>query len=412
MAETTNTSLGPDSVPLEAKNKKQNEEYVEKEFKATPEEVKAAMKALKQFKLLPAETREAIIEMMRSGKGIDKVTIQSIAAFMAARQGLHVRFLDRHSAEGSHTVLKTDNNRLILLDPSYNNGKHYRADIFFHELYHDFAASGNINELTKIIHEYAPADFMRAVADRYAGHYNDGVTISDYLTKTNKKWTEENVKKYFEEYTDITYGEVMEEVAAGTMGRVMGNRSFLKSLRSKNMLSRAYHFIDRAVRVIANRAITVGGDNTAGFTLTFRDALAYRRLYAEALFRANEALNEQQIKAILTSLKEADERDMERATKLSISGIYYNTQQLKNNAIDVAQMESIITIGEHEFEADGKTTLKEKVVAFFNSIGNNAIHPELGDITLNQASFRDDKAHGLTRRKINSFKAIPTAIEK
>lgn len=317
--EATNTSLGPDSVPLEAKNKKQNEEYVEKEFKATPEEVKRAMKAVKDFKLLPAETREAIIEMMRSGKGIDKVTIQSIAAFMAARQGLHVRFLDRHSAEGSHTVLKTDNNRLILLDPSENNGKHYRADIFFHELYHDFAATGGLNELTEHIHSHAPSYFMRAIADRYTGYYNNGVTISSYLEKDNKKWTEANVKKYFEQYTEISYDEVMEEVAAGTMGRVMGKRSFMKDLRQHNLLTRAYYRIVNLCKVIANRAVEVGGDNTAGFVLTFRDALEYRALYAKALFRSNINLNEKQIRAITEALREAGERDMERATKLSLA---------------------------------------------------------------------------------------------
>lgn len=61
-------SLGPDSVPVEERGtpKKTAEEYVETEFKASPEEVKAATKAVKQFKLLDAETREAIINMIQS----------------------------------------------------------------------------------------------------------------------------------------------------------------------------------------------------------------------------------------------------------------------------------------------------------------------------------------------------------
>ena len=312
------SSLGPDSVPVEERGTpKKAEEYVETEFKATPEEVKAAMKAVKQFKLLDAETREAIINMMRSAAGIDKVTVQSIAAFMAVRSGLHVRFMKDHRAEGSHDILKKSGRRLILLDPSKMNGKHWRADIFFHELYHDMAATGDLKGLTKAIYDTAAPAFQHAVADLYTAYHNKGVSISQFLD--GQKWTEARVKEYFDTYKGISFDAMMEEVAAGTIGRVMGSKKFIRSLRQVGALKRVFYGITNIVQAIANRAITVGGDNTAGFTLTFRDALAYKALYSRALIEAETHPSPEAIAKLKKVIEDSAERDEDRArTKMSL----------------------------------------------------------------------------------------------
>ncbi len=319
---SSKSSLGPDSVsPKEDDGtpKKPSEEYVETEFKATPQEVKAAMKAVKQFKFLDAETREAIINMMRSAGGIDKVTVQSIAAFMAVRSGLQVRFMKDHREEGSHDVLKKSGRRLILLDPDKMNGKHWRADIFFHELYHDMAATGDLKGLTKAIYETADPAFQHAVADLYTAHYNKGVSLSKFLN--GKKWTEARVKEYFETYKGISFEAMMEEVAAGTMGRVMGSKKFIRSLRQVGILKRTYYNIAELVQSIANRAITVGGDNTAGFTLMFRDALGYKALYSRAVIESETDLSPEAIAELKKVLEEAAEMDEDRArTKFSFAG--------------------------------------------------------------------------------------------
>lgn len=318
--EGAKASLGADSIPENetAKAKKPSEEYTETAVKATPEEVKAATKAVKQFKLLDAETREAIIQMMRSASGIDKVTVQSIAVFMSGRSGLHVRFMKDHRAEGSYDVLTKSGRRLILLDPSKMNGKHWRADLFFHELYHDMVRKGNMKGLTKAIYDTAAPSFQHAVADLYTAYYNKGVSISKFLD--GKKWTEKNVEAYFKEHNGVSFDDVMEEVAAGTMGRVMGSKKFIRSLRQVGILKRVYYNIAELVQSIANRSITVGGDNTAGFTLTFRDALGYKALYSRAVIESEADLSPEAISELRRVIEEAAERDEDRArTKMSLS---------------------------------------------------------------------------------------------
>ena len=312
--ENAKASLGADSIPENetAKAKKPSEEYTETAFKATPEEVKAATKAVKQFKLLDAETREAIIQMMRSAGGIDKVTVQSIAVFMSVRSGLHVRFMKDHRAEGSYDVLTKSGRRLILLDPSKMNGKHWRADIFFHELFHDMVRKGNMKGLTKAIYDTAAPSFQHAVADLYTAYYNKGVSISKFLD--GKKWTEKNVEAYFDAHNGVSFDAVMEEVAAGTMGRVMGSKKFIRSLRQVGILKRVYYNIAELVQSIANRSITVGGDNTAGFTLTFRDALGYKAMYSRAVIESEANLSPEAIAELRRVIEEAAERDEELGT--------------------------------------------------------------------------------------------------
>ena len=320
---TTKSSLGSDPTVLEEGGAaKSDSEYVEKEFKATPDEVKRASKMVKEFKFLPAKQREAIIEMMRTAGNIDKLTVSSIAHFMASREGLNVRFMKNHVAEGSFDVLTKSGERLILLDPKYNNGKYYRADILAHELYHDIIAESSADAgkaLNEMIHESVSPSLRREIADRYTKHFN-GKSISEYLAEKNEKWTETNVKDYFKEYTKISYAEIMEEVSAGVMGKIVGQRAFIRQLRAKGLLARTFDHIRNICGAIANRAMTVGGDRSPGFTIAFRDALQFKALYSQAVIATNTDLTPALVTELKSALQSVAEFDEERArTKLSLS---------------------------------------------------------------------------------------------
>lgn len=326
---TTKSSLGADPTVLEEGSEEKGEsEYVEKEFKATPDEVKRASKMVKEFKFLPAKQREAIIEMMRTAGNIDKLTVSSIAHFMASREGLNVRFMKNHVAEGSFDVLKKSGERLILLDPKYNNGKHYRADILAHELYHDIIAESSADAgkaLNEMIHESVSPSLRREIADRYAKHFN-GKSISEYLAEKNEKWTETNVKEYFKEYTKISYAEIMEEVSAGVMGKIVGQRAFIRQLRAKGLLARTFDHIRNICGAIANRAMTVGGDSSPGFTIAFRDALQFKALYSQAVIATNTDLTPALVTDLKKALQSVAETDEEKArTKYSFAGVHSKT---------------------------------------------------------------------------------------
>ena len=406
------SSLGPDSVPVEERGTpKKAEEYVETEFKATPEEVKAAMKAVKQFKLLDAETREAIINMMRSAAGIDKVTVQSIAAFMAVRSGLHVRFMKDHRAEGSHDILKKSGRRLILLDPSKMNGKHWRADIFFHELYHDMAVTGDLKGLTKTIYDTAAPAFQHAVADLYTAYYNKGVSISQFLD--GKKWTEANVEAYFKEHDGVSFDDVMEEVAAGTMGRVMGSKKFIRSLRQVGALKRVFYGITNIVQAIANRAITVGGDNTAGFTLTFRDALAYKALYSRALIEAETHPSHEAIAKLKKVIEDSAERDEDVArTKMSLGGeqnqYTYNSLTSKDDLTIIDFPNSIPKTKEGKIDKKAVITEARKNAQKQNNPKNTATstYVHVDDLGLDVLLSRDGIEHGIARSEETALAAM------
>ena len=306
-------SIGDDSVPPRERSggEKAAEAYEEKDFTATPQEVKAAMKAVKVYKLLPPDRRQAIIEMMRSAGGIDKVTVASIANIMSARDGLHVRFMKGHRAEGSHDVLKSGE-RLILLNPEKTEGKYWRRDILFHELWHDLSRDGGTKVLTEEIYRRSAPAFQHMVVDRYTKYYN-GVSMSKFLD--GKKWTEENVKAYFDTYTKISYDEVMEEVAAGTAGRVMGSKNFIKNFRDVSMLRRVFYGISDVCRAMVNKTYMTNGEETAGFMLSFKEALTFRRLYELAYTKERFHLDEGVLRAMEEIFMERDEGDRDDAVQ-------------------------------------------------------------------------------------------------
>ena len=92
-------------------------------------------------------------------------------------------------------------------------------------------------------------------------------------------------------------------------------------------------------------------------------------------------------------------------------GVSATNDQLAENAHKVVNMSNVAVLNGTEFAADGKTSLKEKVVNFFDSVGNKVITQEIGEVLLTRTSFSDDKGHGLTKNKIVSFKAIPEVLQ-
>lgn len=279
------------------------------------EEIKKAKKLVKGFEYLSADRRNAIVEMLRSGEGIEKETLSSVAHFMAVRPGLHVRFMKGMSGEGSHTKLKSGD-RLILLDPELRHGKKYRSDVLFHEIYHDIVATGDVKQVTEAVVKSTSKDFRRGIADRYAEYYN-GISITDWLAKNNKKYTEKNFDEYFKAYKGISRADVMEEIAAACMGKVMGTNGFIKEHGGNvKLVQRVFFGLRKLARALMNRQVQIGEDSD-GFTLAFRDVLAYKRLYEVAFFKTAYGISGVDLDELAEKLEKRDEADKDAIPDMS-----------------------------------------------------------------------------------------------
>jgi hypothetical protein len=64
-----------------------------------------------------------------------------------------------------------------------------------------------------------------------------------------------------------------------------------------------------------------------------------------------------------------------------------------------------------EFERKENTTLKKQINQFYDSI-ENKVGSVFGEIILDNRAFKDDSAHGLSRIKIASFKALPEVLKQ
>ena len=95
----------------------------------------------------------------------------------------------------------------------------------------------------------------------------------------------------------------------------------------------------------------------------------------------------------------------------SIKGIEFTQSQLNEGIKKVAQMQPVTTLSWAEFQKS-ETDLVTQVSRYFDSIGNVAHSPQLGEVILDSRGIKDSIAHGLGRIKAASFAAVPAVIER
>ena len=70
---------------------------------------------------------------------------------------------------------------------------------------------------------------------------------------------------------------------------------------------------------------------------------------------------------------------------------------------------ALVELSGDEFRPDG-TRLSEKVLSFFDSLGNKVVHPALGEIILDRGSVKSSISHGLSRIKAIAYSALPFVL--
>ena len=89
----------------------------------------------------------------------------------------------------------------------------------------------------------------------------------------------------------------------------------------------------------------------------------------------------------------------------------FTTEETEAAYKEIAGMDPVAEITGDEFQK-GEVDLVTRVTEFFNSMGNHIFNQQLGDITLDRRSAKDDVAHKLNKKKAASFAAIPEVIKQ
>jgi hypothetical protein len=84
-------------------------------------------------------------------------------------------------------------------------------------------------------------------------------------------------------------------------------------------------------------------------------------------------------------------------------------EAIARNKAEVAGMEPVAEMDGSEFPK-GSTGLVDQVTEFFKSIGNRAVNPSIGQVTLDRRGAKSSLEHGMGRNKAIAFKAVPDVI--
>ena len=84
-------------------------------------------------------------------------------------------------------------------------------------------------------------------------------------------------------------------------------------------------------------------------------------------------------------------------------------EAIARNKAEVAGMEPVAEMDGSEFPK-GSTGIVDQVTEFFKSIGNRAVNPSIGQVTLDRRGAKSSLAHGIGRNKAIAFKAVPDVI--
>ena len=88
----------------------------------------------------------------------------------------------------------------------------------------------------------------------------------------------------------------------------------------------------------------------------------------------------------------------------------YTEADIKNNSERLRSMEAVERLSGNEL-GDRNVPLKDRVQAFFNSLGNNIRTDRFGDVALGNSSVRSEIRHGHTPQKVMTYAAIPSVLQ-
>nr|WP_297305004.1 hypothetical protein [uncultured Lachnoclostridium sp.] len=251
------------------------------------------------------------------------------------------------------------------------------------------------HELTHFIKEYAP-DAYQIYQDKCikAITESEGVDIEDMVSSY--------IAAYEKEGQKLSRAEAMDEIAADATQKFLNDPDFIHSVVHDN--------VNLAQKVIDFFTDVIGAIKELIQTGSTRKA-------AKGLEEKLEYFEECR-KTWLAGIDEAGERyksGMELEGEGKSKYVLEKPDQVTNQKIEenygiVADMEPVITLKGNEF-MKGDKNLGQQVREYFDSFGNMVHNDIVGDIIINNRSFKDDSAHGLGRLKSMTFKSVPEVLK-
>lgn len=251
------------------------------------------------------------------------------------------------------------------------------------------------HELTHFIKEYA-SDAYQIYQDKCikAITESEGVDIEDMVSSY--------IAAYEKEGQKLSRAEAMDEIAADATQKFLNDPDFIHSVVHDN--------VNLAQKVIDFFTDVIGAIKELIQTGSTRKA-------AKGLEEKLEYFEECR-KTWLAGIDEAGERyksGMELEGEGKSKYVLEKPDQVTNQKIEenygiVADMEPVIILKGNEF-MKGDRNLGQQVREYFDSFGNLVHNDIVGDIIINNRSFKDDSAHGLGRLKSMTFKSVPEVLK-
>lgn len=251
------------------------------------------------------------------------------------------------------------------------------------------------HELTHFIKEYA-SDVYQIYQDKCikAMTESEGVDIEDMVSSY--------IAAYEKEGQKLSRAEAMDEIAADATQKFLNDPDFIHSVVHGNV-NLAQRVIDFFTDVIGAIKELIQTGSTRKVAKGLEEKLEYfeecRKTWLAGVDEAGGRY------------KSGMELEGEGKSKYALEKPDQVTdQKIEENYGIVVDMEPVISLKGNEF-MKGDKNLGQQVREYFDSFGNLVHNDVVGDIIINNRSFKDDSAHGLGRLKSMTFKSVPEVLK-
>lgn len=281
------------------------------------------------------------------------------------------------------------------MDQSNATGSYRNGEITISINSSDFNGSLT-HELTHHIKEYSPKGYRL---------YTE--IAVEALMRSENTSLENIVERYTNQYADagqeLTREEVMEEIVADATQKFFNDTEFINSIVNKDKTI-AQRITDFLSDVIDSLKQLVKNGSTRAAAKGLEEDLRYYEKARDTWMQALADAGETYKSGMETQKESQTERNaLEKPDQVT-------ERHIEDNYHTVVNMEPVSYLKGNEF-MKGDKSLGQQVREYFASFGNVVHNDVVGDIIINNRSFKDDSSHGLGRLKSMTFKAVPEVLK-
>lgn len=245
------------------------------------------------------------------------------------------------------------------------------------------------HELTHFIKEYNPAQYEQL-----------RTFVVERLTEAEDVDLDALVRRHRKDQPELSYDEALDEVVAD------GCQMMLKDSQAAAALAKQNRSLAGNIRSWLRKWVKKLQEAFRGLTAQKPEAQALTRYTKELQKIWDDALV-----GAAENRQQSDPAAGESAAEVryEIRHPTYTEDDLKNNSITLQTMEVVTKVTGDEL-GPRNVSLKERVTAYFASLGNNIYTEAFGDVALSNSSVHSEIRHGHTSAKVATYAAIPDVL--